>query len=124
LCLSGIKEWTISPFLAGKVFVMLLICGWLTVVQLRFGYNEYRRNRCRSVLFWDVTQHVLVAGYSCFGTAYQSLLHRSNLSQNVSNQLPVNAVWHSSRAKTSCAPQQKPEIMYEYLLCDLPYHDL
>ena len=36
LSVSGIKEWT--PVIAGKVFVMLLICGWLTVIQLWFGY--------------------------------------------------------------------------------------
>jgi len=26
----------------------------------------------RSALFWDVTQHVMVIPYQCFGTTYQS----------------------------------------------------
>jgi hypothetical protein len=69
----------------------------------------------RSVLFWVVTQRVVVIPYRRFRTFFKSLEDWSDrLFRKVDKDLPLHAAWYPRRAPISSTSRRKSEIILSY----------
>jgi hypothetical protein len=71
----------------------------------------FRNLYMRSLLFWDVTQPIVIVRYRRFGSKFRSHLQGSSLTlQDVTDTLPRNVGNYESTLRNIPEERRKPEI--------------